>query len=186
MSTEVTTEAESPELVPIVLVGLLSGSIAGVAMGAILHFGANAMPFIGSLYGGATVAGGWLAHLLNSAILGVIFAYVVTRPVLRKRLTGIDDFVVTGIVYATVVGLVTVGVLLPIAIRTMGVQDLPATITGAPEGVGTMLLAASVGIAHVAYGIVLGVVFERLEMKEIPVPSEEGITEPGVLEGERE
>lgn len=180
------TESDPSGILPIVLVGLLSGSIGGAAMGVVLHFGANAMPFIGSLYGGPTVAGGWLAHLVNSAIFGVIFAYVVTRPVLRERITGLDDYIVSGVVYATLVGLLTVGVLVPIAIRSSGLQELPQPIAETSMGVGALLLALSIGIAHVLYGIILGVAYERLEIEHIPVPSEKGIPESGVLDSDQE
>ncbi len=44
------------------------------------HAGANLMPFIGALYGWPTVVGGWVVHLLNSTLAGLLFAFVVSRP----------------------------------------------------------------------------------------------------------
>ncbi len=166
-------EVDAPETVPTVLVGLLSGLLAGLAMGVILHVGAGAMPFIGSLYGEPTVAAGWMAHLVNSIVLGVVFAFLVRRPTLVDRVEGPAEFVIAGVAYATVVGLFTAAVLVPIAVGTLGIGELPQPIAE-PAGLGALLLALSVGAAHVVYGAVLGFTYERIQMERVPATEPRG------------
>lgn len=80
--------------------GMGGGFVGGVAMGLILHGGANLMPFIGALYGWPTVTGGWVAHLLNSVVLGVLFAVLLALPFLREQTTSVEGCVLAGVVYA--------------------------------------------------------------------------------------
>lgn len=139
--------------------GAVGGIVGGLGMGIILHAGANIMPFIGALYGWPTVIGGWVAHLVNSVLIGLVFTLIVSRPVIRQQTTTVAGSIAAGIVYAAAVGLVTGGVMLPIAMNTIGVAGFPEPLLPVPGVVGGILVVLSVGVAHVVYGILLGATY---------------------------
>lgn len=139
--------------------GIAGGLGGGVCMGVILHVGANIMPFIGALYGWPTVIGGWVAHLVNSVLLGILFTLLVSRPFLREQTTSIGGCIGVGIVYAAAIGLITSGVMIPIAMNTIGIQAFPEPLLPLPGVVGGVLVVLSVGVAHIVYGLVLGATY---------------------------
>lgn len=141
------------------LSGVGGGLIGGVAMGIILYGGANLMPFIGALYGAPTEVGGWIAHLINSVLIGLLFAVIVSQPIIRERMKSMWDYIVAGVIYAAAVGLVTTGILLPLSMNLLGVQSLPDPLYPLPEFMGTVLVVLSVGVAHVVYGFLLGTAY---------------------------
>lgn len=139
--------------------GATGGFVGGIGMGVILHAGANVMPFIGALYGWPTVLGGWLAHLTNSVLIGLVFALIVSRPAVRKQTADVGGCVAAGIVYAAAVGLVTSGIMLPIAMDLVGTRSFPEPLLPLPGVVGGTLVVVSIGVAHVVYGLVLGATY---------------------------
>lgn len=142
--------------------GVAGGLVGGVGMGIVLHAGANVMPFVGALYGWPTVTGGWVAHLVHSVLIGLVFALIVSRPVIREQMTTVSEFVVAGIVYAAAVGLVTSGVMLPVAMNLLGTISLPESLLPLPGVVGGVLVVLSVGVAHLVYGVLLGATYGRI------------------------
>ncbi|MEF8828718.1 MAG: hypothetical protein V5A15_05375 [Haloarcula sp.] len=136
--------------------GAASGLVAGIGMGIVFHAGANLMPFIGALYGWPTVVGGWVVHLVNSVVAGLLFAVIVSRPVLREQTTTTAESVAAGVVYAAAIGLVSTGILLPISMNALGVQSFPEPLVPLPGMLGTFLVIVSVGVAHLVYGLLLG------------------------------
>ena len=151
------TIGEVGSLETVVSAGLGGGLIGGIAMGAILHGGADLMEFIGALYGSPTVPAGWLTHLIHSAIIGLVFALVVSRPAIDRRFETMTEYAILGMVYASGIGLVVAGVVLPISMRAMGVETLPEPIL--PGMIGEFLTVVSVGVAHLIYGLLLGVLY---------------------------
>ena len=152
--------------------GAASGLVAGIGMGVVFHAGANLMPFIGALYGWPTVVGGWVVHLVNSAVAGLVFAVIVSRPVLREQTTSAAESVAAGVVYAAAIGLVSTGILLPISMNALGVQSFPEPLVPLPGMLGTFLVIVSVGVAHLVYGLLLGGTYalsrERLAAETVP------------------
>jgi hypothetical protein len=128
-------------------------------MGMVLHWGANMMPLIGALYGWPTVLGGWGAHMVNSLILGVLFAVIVSQRGLHTESATITDFVTYGVVYAAAIGIVVVGVVLPITVNLLGVGALPEPDVPLLGALGALLVAFSVGVAHMLYGALLGITY---------------------------
>lgn len=139
--------------------GIAGGLVGGVGMGLILHAGANIMPFIGALYGWPTVLGGWIAHLINSVVIGLVFTLIVTRRLVRQQMTSVSESVVAGVVYAAAVGLVTGGVMLPITMNAIGADSFPEPLFPLPGVLGGMLIVLSVAVAHVVYGVLLGATY---------------------------
>lgn len=150
-------ETESPQYTWIA--GIAGGLIGGIGMGIILHAGANMMPFIGALYGWPTVVGGWIGHLINSVIIGLVFTFIVSRPLVRQQTMTISGSVVVGVLYAAAVGLVTTGVMLPISMNVLGVQSLPEALVPLPGYIGGLLVVLSVAVAHLVYGLLLGATY---------------------------
>lgn len=136
--------------------GIAGGFVSGVGMGIVLHVGANIMPYIGALYGWPTVLGGWIAHLVNSILIGLLFTFLVSHPSLEMRTTSIAEYIAFGIVYAAAVGIVTSGVMLPLSMNAIGTQSFPEPLFPLPGVFGGVLVVLSVGIAHVVYGLILG------------------------------
>ncbi|MDS0222619.1 hypothetical protein NDI54_14835 [Haloarcula sp. S1AR25-5A] len=139
--------------------GAASGLVAGIGMGIVFHAGANLMPFIGALYGWPTVLGGWVVHLVNSVVAGLIFAVIISRPVLRDQTAATAESVAAGVVYAAAIGLVSTGILLPISMNMLGVQSFPEPLVPLPGMLGSFLVIISVGVAHLVYGLLLGAAY---------------------------
>lgn len=159
MGTSTIHETPTENILIILVSGLVSGLIGGIVMGVILHAGSNLMPLIGALYGEPTIMGGWISHLLNSAIIGVLFAVILTRPSIRKRIGTVTEYMIAGMLYATLVGIVTAGIMLPITMNATGTQQLPEPAIASTGLIGELLVVISVGVAHLTYGFVLGAVF---------------------------
>lgn len=139
--------------------GVAGGLVGGIGMGVILHAGANMMPFIGALYGWPTVVGGWIAHLVNSVVIGLVFTLLVSRPVVRRQMTTVPGSVIGGVIYAAAVRLVTTGMMLPISMDIIGIQTFPESLLPVPSVVGGILVVMSVAVAHLVYGVLLGVTY---------------------------
>lgn len=133
--------------------------MAGVGMGVVLHAGGNMMLLIGSLYGWPSVVGGWTAHLLNSVGLGAMFAAVLSHRLFEDQTETVVGCVTLGMGYAAMIGLVTGGLMLPAAVSAVGAESLPSPLLPLPGVVGGAVVVASVGIAHLVYGILLGATY---------------------------
>lgn len=165
MGTDTTTSTPSEALQYTWGAGIAGGLIGGLGMGVILHAGANIMPFIGALYGWPSVLGGWVAHLVNSVLIGLVFTLLVSRPLVREQMRTIPGCAVAGVVYAAAVGLVTSGVMLPIAMNALGRQSLPEPLFPLPSVLGGILIVLSVAVAHVVYGVLLGVTYGAIHTR---------------------
>lgn len=143
--------------------GATSGLVAGIGMGIVFHAGANLMPFIGALYGWPTVVGGWVVHLVNSVFAGLLFAAIISRPILREQATTTTESVAAGVVYAAAIGLVSTGILLPVSMNMLGVQSFPEPLVPLPGMLGSFLVIVSVGVAHLVFGLLLGTVYATVK-----------------------
>ncbi|WP_198667997.1 hypothetical protein [Saliphagus sp. LR7] len=147
--------------------GAAGGLVGGIGMGIVLHLGANMMPLIGTLYGWPTVLGGWLGHLINSVLLGLVFAALVSRWRIHDRISNVGEWAITGVLYAVAIGLVTGGIMLPITVNLMGTTDLPEPLLPVPGFVGGLLVAFSAGVAHLVYGLLLGTIYGRVHTRAV-------------------
>lgn len=162
MSTLDHTAEEVSSLEYVLGAGFGAGLLGGLGMGSILHGGADMMTFIGALYGAPTVPAGWVAHLTNSVVIGIVFALIVSRSRIRERLSTRADFAIAGMLYATAIGLTTVGIMLPLSIRLLGRTGLPDPPLMFSGILGQLLVVISVAVAHLVYGLVLGVGYRFL------------------------
>lgn len=138
--------------------GVAGGLAGGVAMGVVMHL-LGVMPLVGALYGSPTVLGGWLAHLLNSVLFGLVFVAVVTRPFVRDLAETAGGCVLLGVGYGALLEIVSGGIILPFAVNATGAAELPVPLLPLPGLVEPVTLAVAMGAAHLVYGAVLGVVY---------------------------
>lgn len=136
---------------------VFAGLVGGVAMGAVLHSTTNALPLIGALYGQSTVVGGWLAHLFNSVVFALVFAGALTLTPLRSYRIGLAECTGLGLGYGAFLGVVTGGLVLPLALSLVGATTLPLPLWPLPGGSLTFSIFLAVG--HLVYGVGLGATF---------------------------
>jgi hypothetical protein len=137
--------------------GLVAGAVAGV-LGTVAFGGlqmamgmegviAGAIPALYTLEPSLVV--GWLVHLFHGAVLGVVFAVVLTRPPLRRYADRIGPVLGLGAAYGVVTTVALAWLLMPIWLQTVGFAMAPPF-----PNVG---LASLLG--HVVYGVVLAAAF---------------------------
>ncbi|WP_170083756.1 hypothetical protein [Haloarcula rubripromontorii] len=148
--------------------GAASGLVAGIGMGVVFHAGANLMPFVGALYGWPTVVGGWVVHLVNSAVAGLVFAVIVSRPVFHSQIESVGESVAAGVGFAAAIGLLSTGFLLPVSMSALEVQSFPEPLVPLPGMLGSFLVVASVGVAHLVYGLLLGWTYAAARGRKAP------------------
>lgn len=139
--------------------GVVSGLAAGVGMGLVLQFGADAMPLVGSLFGLPTVLGGWLVHLVTSVFFALLFAGVVSSPLLSDYTETVGGTTGLGVLYGAGLGVVTGGLLFPLWLNAVRAESLPVPLFPATPLVGEFVLPFVLAVAHLVYGVLLGATF---------------------------
>lgn len=122
-----------------------AGLVAGVGMGLMMHFVANAMPTIAALYGQSSVAAGWVAHLFHSVIFALLFVLVVTRSEALRR-------------YArTTWGVVALALIYGVVLTAFAAFAMPLWLNAVAD-MGMPVPAFNVGslMTHLVYGLLLG------------------------------
>lgn len=130
--------------------GAVTGVVAGVGMGVILHLVMDLMPMVAALYGLEGAALGWVAHLFHSVVFAFVFAGVTSLP----RLDGLGVFptsVPVGVAYGVAVWVFGSVYAMPLWLSTIG-MNAPATPNIAPISL----------LAHVFFGALLGVAYPAL------------------------
>lgn len=161
------TETEDDQLWAIearaVGAGAVSGFVGGIGMGIVLQLGTDLMPVLGAFAGETSVLRGWIVHLVISMLYGVLFALVVSYPLVQRFLdsVGMSDYLFGGVIYAAMIAAVTIAMLpfvleLPWIERSAGSPFVPL-----PELFG-LLPAAMFGLGHLVYGAILGAVYAAI------------------------
>lgn len=125
----------------------IAGFVAGLFMTAILHFVMDMMPTIAALYGLEGVVAGLVMHTFHSVVFAAVFAGVVSLPVFRRAAV-FPTSVLSGVAYSVGVWVFGSVYAMPLWLSSIGMQA-PATPNIAPMSL----------LAHVVYGVVLGVVY---------------------------
>ncbi|MFH5797382.1 histidine kinase [Haladaptatus sp. CMAA 1911] len=147
---EAATERTSPRYEPW-LGAIIAGLAGGVAMGIfLLVLSPDALTtVIPALYGQQGAVAGWIVHLFNSAVLGLVFAAVVSLTSLRRYTDSESATIGLGAVYGVVLWVITGSIVLPLWLQAVGVAGAPAVPTFALPSL----------VWHLAYGVVLGAVY---------------------------
>lgn len=130
---------------------ILGGFAGGLAFGVLLQT-MGMMPVIASLYGAESAAFGWVAHLFNSVVFGLIFAAAVVRTDYRNA--ELRTMTLLGAGYGVVLWVVAAAIVMPIWMSAIGL-DAPA--------VPNLDVASLAG--HLVYGLVLGAAFAALRRR---------------------
>ncbi|PSP76037.1 histidine kinase [Halobacteriales archaeon QS_3_64_16] len=152
MSTESTARTGATTSQENWVAAAIAGIVGTIALGGLqMALGsaetiAGAFPALYTL--GPSLAIGWAVHLFHGAVLGVVFAALVSRPPLGGYVDGIGATLGAGVV--TTVALAWV--LLPIWLRVVGFPQAPPL-----PNVGMSSL-----VGHLVYGVVLAGVYAGL------------------------
>lgn len=138
--------------------GAVAGLAGGVVMGVILHL-VELMPLIGAMFGSRTYLAGWIGHLLISVVFGLGFVWLVSLPFVRDFTDTFGGTVGIGIVYGAMLQIFSGGVVLPLIVGAIGSGDLPLPLLPIPGIVEVLTLPLAVGLGHLLYGTLLGVVY---------------------------
>lgn len=135
-----------------VAAGLLAAVASAIAI-TLLDAGVLAEDVAG-LYGleGSLVAG-WIAHLVHGTVFGLIFAVVLTDPMLSAARKTTVRTVVAALVFGLVLAVAGAGVLMPMWLEAVGV---------ASEGT-IPRISLALTVWHGIYGLVLGAGFAALD-----------------------
>jgi hypothetical protein len=158
--TDVTELAEVPTERRAIGAGI-AGLSAGAVFGLYLQAGGT-MPTIGSLVGSASLAAGWVVHLVVSLVFAFVFAAAVTESRLSAFVGSRGGGVVLGTFYGVVLWLVAGGLVFPLWLGAVGASAPPIPYLGMDFLAG-----------HVLYGLVLGGLYPtitRLLTAEWTVP----------------
>lgn len=155
-----------------ITVGAVAGLIAGVPMGLLLQFGTELVPILGAIVGYESLVVGWIVHLVASTVFGAIFGWMVTLPVFRTLTDTVAECILLGVVHATALAFVMIGIVIPGLVEFLSVsgEGIPLTRVPGPSG-GSLLSAGVFGFAHLVYGVVLGAGYALIEdVSEEPEP----------------
>lgn len=152
MSTETGTPTSTDtEGATVWVAGALGGIAGGVVFGVMLQqmmrpVLAGAIP---ALWGLSGLSAGWLVHLVNSVVLGLLFAAAV-------RVTGLDAYAsalrsgwAVGVAWGIVLWIVGAAVIMPLWLSAVGFPRVPPFPNFNPQSIP----------GHVVYGAVLGLVY---------------------------
>lgn len=92
----------------------------------------------------------------------LIFVLIVAHWKLDEQTSSIAGWAFYGALYATAIGLGTGGALIPITVNLMGAETIPEPLLPLPAPIGGLLVAVSVGVAHLVYGVLLGTIYGRV------------------------
>ena len=160
------TEQHEGEMGRAAVVGAVAGIVGGIVMGVMLQLGTEVLPVLGLIIGEPAWLWGWLVNLGLGAFYGVVFGVTLAYPAVQ-RLTPVDSFidhVLSGLIYGTLVAMVTIA-LLPFIAEILGAFGPPTSKATDPD-----LMAATPAVVltlgHLAYGLVVGGVYAALQREE--------------------
>jgi hypothetical protein len=125
-----------------------AGLAAGVLMGLLMQFVMGAMPMVGALYGVPTVTAGWIAHLVHSVVLALVFAAIVTAGPTSRYARTATGIVGLGLAYGAVTWFLLAGFVMPVWLGALGTPGVTVPTLSVPSL-----------LAHLVYGGVLGIVY---------------------------
>ena len=131
--------------------GALAGIGGGFVMGIMLTLRMtpvieNAIPALWGLSGGAA---GWVVHMANSAVLGVVFAALAGTAALGGYTDSTGASTVLGVAYGVVLWVVLAAVVMPVWLDAVGFPMVPPLPNFNPMSL----------VAHVVYGGLAGALF---------------------------
>lgn len=135
----------------------LAGVAAGVVFGLLIQFALGRMATVGALFtlGEESLAAGWTAHLVNSAVFATVYALATRLGALRAAASAPWSGVATGAGYGALLWAVNIGFVWPVWLNAVGVASLPVPNFGA---VGSLA-------GHLVWGTLMGALFAVLQRR---------------------
>ena len=134
--------------------GVVAGLAGGFVMGIMVTMQMtpvieNAIPALWGLSGGFA---GWVVHMSNSAVLGVVFAAIASTGALREYADAAGTSTAFGIAYGVVLWVVLAAIVMPVWLDAVGFPMAPAVPNFNPMSL----------VGHVVYGGALGATYATL------------------------
>lgn len=131
--------------------GVIAGLVGGVVMGVMLTMQMTPVieMAIPAMYGLTGLAAGWVAHLFHSAVLGLVFAFLVDTAGWQDRVEGWGGGLGLGVGYGIVLWVVLAALVMPVWLSAVGFPGAPGLPNFNPMSL----------VGHVVYGLVLGAVY---------------------------
>lgn len=130
--------------------GVTSGIIAGVIFGAMMGL-MGMLPMVAMLFNNESEVAGFIVHIVFSAIIGVIFAYLFGKYI-QHNINGIVYGLLYGFIWWIVGPLVIMPVWLGAGVQLFSSQGLAMAV---PSLWG-----------HLLFGFILGLIYDMVVMKE--------------------
>lgn len=128
-----------------VLGGLFGGALMGVLLSVLMTpVIQNAIPALWGLSGGVA---GWVIHMANAAILGVVFAALAKS--LPQYSSSVGQSTALGAIYGVVLWVVLAALVMPVWLSMVGFAGAPPLPNFNPMSL----------VAHLVYGIALGATY---------------------------
>jgi hypothetical protein len=140
--------------------GALAGLVGGIVFGAMMQLmparppeggTVSMMVMVAMVVRSTSIAVGWLYHLFNSAVIGILFAAILGTRVVSNS-SGVAWGAAWGFVWWILGGLILMPLLLGMA------AFAPLTM------VGMRMVAIGSLVGHLVYGVLLGYVYARLTL----------------------
>ncbi len=131
---------------------ILAGLLAGIVMGGVVHAGSTVLSTIGAIVGPSAAIAGWIVHLLLSIGFALGFVLLLATTPADAAFREPVDTALLGVAYGGLLAIVTWGVVIPLSLTSGG--SFPLDLT--PSATALARLAVVLGVAHLAYGVVLG------------------------------
>nr|WP_083252759.1 histidine kinase [Haladaptatus sp. W1] len=131
--------------------GVGSGLVAGAVMGVMLTVQMrpvieHAIPALWGLEGGFA---GWVIHMVNAAIFGVVFAAIATTPRFRTLTDSVGTSALVGVGYGVLLWVVAAVLVMPVWLQAVGFPMAPPVPNVNPTSL----------MGHAVFGLVLGALY---------------------------
>lgn len=125
--------------------GLFGGALMGVMLSVMMTpVIENAIPALWGLSGGVA---GWIIHMSNAAILGIVFAAI--AKALPQYSSSVGQSTALGAVYGVVLWVALAALVMPVWLGAVGFAGAPPLPNFNPMSL----------VAHLVYGIALGATY---------------------------
>lgn len=131
--------------------GILGSIVGGIVMGlAIMMIMQPVMLAISKLWGFNSIGAGWLVHLINSAVIGIIFAFI-----FDEKVKNMSSGIIWGLVYGFIWWILGPLLIMPLWLKGQTAFQAALTMDGILKLV-----------AHLMYGVILGIVHSIITVKK--------------------
>lgn len=148
--TMLSIDLDQDEVASSALAGVFGTLVFGGIFMAVGNTGTIAVA-IPALYGlqGPSLALGWMIHLVHGAVLGLVYALIVSGTGYGHHLDRVPKATVWGLGYGALTALLLAGLLMPVWLSSVGFPNAPSVPNFSLQGLaGHVLYGAALGAAY--------------------------------------